>query len=247
MIDKSLLFSGNDIPFISAQMNIRQPKIKEVVMLTEKGFFQGCEILALSLDSLKTEDKINLGDKTNFDVFMSIINDKSELTQQSRDNCIDLLTLLFPDYSLGFQENFILFTRDGEMPHSINRENYNDFKQILEEMFCLRKKKEDEYNPEGERATELANRFKKRRAEIAAAKGQTGESSLFDRYCSILSIGMKMDVNIFLEKYTVYQLYDAFERFSLENEYSISLSARMAGAKSESLDKVEHWMKDIHS
>ena len=72
------------------------------------------------------------------------------------------------------------------------------------------------------------------------------DESLFENYLSILEVGLGIDINSLLD-YTVYQIYDAFDRFNLKEAYDISLQAKMAGAKSDSLDKVEQWMKNIHS
>ena len=50
-------------------------------------------------------------------------------------------------------------------------------------------------------------------------------------------------MNTFLE-YSVYQLFDEYERFNLKLQSDLYLQARLAGAKD--LKEVEHWMKDIH-
>ena len=45
-------------------------------------------------------------------------------------------------------------------------------------------------------------------------------------------------------KYTVYQLFDEFQRFELKMGYDIYFKAQLAGAKD--LKEPEDWMKDIH-
>ena len=44
--------------------------------------------------------------------------------------------------------------------------------------------------------------------------------------------------------YTVYQLFDEFQRFQLKTAYDIYIKARMAGAKD--LEEPEDWTKDLH-
>ena len=39
MLNDLLLLSGNDIPFIEAQVNIHQPSIKEIAYIGEESFF----------------------------------------------------------------------------------------------------------------------------------------------------------------------------------------------------------------
>ena len=48
MLNDLLLLSGNDIPFLEAQVNIHQPSIKEIAYIGEESFFIG---LALSNSS----------------------------------------------------------------------------------------------------------------------------------------------------------------------------------------------------
>lgn len=45
--------------------------------------------------------------------------------------------------------------------------------------------------------------------------------------------------------YTVYQLMDQFQRFSLKIQYDFYVQAKLAGA--QDLKEVDDWMKDIHS
>ena len=76
MLNDLLLLSGNDIPFVAAQVNIHQPTIKEIAYIGEEAFFTGCQLLNFSKDILNEEDKSNLEQLSNFEVLMSIINDK---------------------------------------------------------------------------------------------------------------------------------------------------------------------------
>lgn len=43
MLDYLLLLSGNDIPFYSAGLSIRQPILKDIAYLGEENFFTGYE------------------------------------------------------------------------------------------------------------------------------------------------------------------------------------------------------------
>ena len=58
------------------------------------------------------------------------------------------------------------------------------------------------------------------------------------------AIGEQKDLNA-LSQYSVYQLFDEFNRFSLKEQSDFYLQAKMAGAKD--LQEVDNWMKDIHS
>lgn len=244
MLNDLLLLSGIDIPFQQAQISIHQPTIKEISFIGEEAFFIGCELLNFSKDILVTEDKTNLEDRTNFEVFMSIMRDKSLTAQKGKVSALMVLTLMFPGYEIHIQKDCISLVKENNI-HNINNQNFEDFKRIVVAMFCLKERNiEPEYNPSGEKAKELAEKMKKGRQKAAVAKGETQKVNLLSRYISILSVGENKSFNTLLD-YTVYQLFDEFNRFELKQKYDIYVQAKMAGAKD--LEEVDNWMKDIHS
>lgn len=244
MLNDLLLLSGVDIPFQQAQISIHQPTIKEISFIGEEAFFIGCELLNFSKDILATEDKTNLEDRTNFEVLMSIMKDKSLTAQKGKVSALMVLTLIFPGYEIHIQKDCISLVKENDV-HNINNQNFEDFKRIIVAMFCLKERSADqEYNPAGKKARELAEKMKKGRQKAAAAKGETQKVSLLSRYVSILSVGENKGFDTLLD-YTIYQLFDEFNRFELKQKYDIYVQAKMAGAKD--LEEVDNWMKDIHS
>ena len=244
-MDELLLLSGNDIPFPEARITIHQPKLREIAFIGEEAFFTGCEFLNFSKDMLQEKDKINLIHQTNFEILMSIVNDKSPLGINTKNAIFMLLTLLFPDYEIKFQEDGIFLLNKNEFV-TLNKMNFDEFQKILVQMFCLNKKKDNEqdYNPGGDRAKMIAEKLKRGRQRAAAAKGEENQKiAVFSRYISILAVGETKDINSFMD-YTVYQLYDEFERFELKQNSDVYLQARLAGA--QDLEEVDNWMKDIH-
>lgn len=244
MLNDLLLLSGVDIPFQQAQINIHQPTIKEISFIGEEAFFIGCELLNFSKDILVTEDKTNLEDKTNFEIFMSIMKDKSLTAQKGKISALMVLTLIFPGYEIHINKDCISLIKEDDV-HNINNQNFEDFKKIIIAMFCLKEHSTDpDYNPAGKKARELAEKMKKGRQKAAAAKGEIQKVNLLSRYVSILSVGENKGFDTLLG-YTVYQLFDEFNRFELKQKYDIYVQAKMAGAKD--LEEVDNWMKDIHS
>lgn len=107
-----LFLSGNNIPFIGAQLIIHQPTIKEVGLIGEEAFFTGCQLLNFSKNLLTEEDKSNLEDKTNFDILIAILREQNAVMQKNR-NCVNMvLALLFPEYSIQFKKDCILLQKD---------------------------------------------------------------------------------------------------------------------------------------
>ena len=77
MIDELLLLSGNDIPFPKARLTIHQPTLKEIAYITEQRFWAGCELIRFNKDFLSDEDRINLLNRSNFNIIMTIIQGKN--------------------------------------------------------------------------------------------------------------------------------------------------------------------------
>lgn len=246
MLNDLLLLSGNDIPFPEANLSIHQPTIKEIGYIGEDSFYMGCEMLTFSKDVLSEEDRINLAHQTDFEILMSILVNR-RLSAEMRKNKIDtllVLSLLFPDCKIEFSLSKILLIKEDEI-HSINNQNFKKFKEILNAMFCLKgisSKESSEYNPGGQLAKQIAEKFKKRHQVLASQKGEK-KISILSQYISILAVGLPQDMRVLLQ-YTVYQLFDEFHRYELKEEFDYILKARLAGARD--LKDVDNWKKDIH-
>ena len=244
MLNELLLLSGNDIPFPAAQLVIHQPTLSEIAYIGEEAFYTGCELLRFSKDNLTDEDKIHLINQTNFEILMSILNEKNPITQQHKVTVVRLLSLIFPEYTIQVAMDGFHFKKpDEEQEFIINKNNYDGFLEIVNEMFVLNKSGEqsENLNPQGELAKKIADKLKKGRQKAAAEKSQ--KVAIMSRYISILTVGLQKDMNSFMQ-YTVYQLFDEFKRYELKVNHDIYLQAKMAGA--QNLKEVEDWMKDIH-
>lgn len=239
-----LLLSKNDIPFTQARVNIHQPTIKEISFISEESFHVGCQFLNFSINNLSYEDKVNLANKTDFEVFMSMMNNKDKA--KYKVDALLVLTLLFPNHRIKIEEDHILL-EGAEFSSSINHLNYDTFKDILSQMFCLDETKQEDgsYNPADAYAAKIAEKFKKRQEILAKGKGvDLRKVSIFSRYISILAVGEGKDINQLME-YTVYQLKDEFKRFQMKHNFDFYIQAKMAGAKD--LEEVDNWMDNIHS
>lgn len=252
MQNELLLLSGNEIPFIQAQITIHQPTIDEISFIGEDTFYTGCQYLNFSKQNLSEQDKNHLNDLNDFEVLMTIIKN-NDIAVKKYKVCMQLvLLLLFPNYRIDFLPTSIMISRkqNGKQEnHLIDKNNFDSFKQILQKMFCLDSFSEDskKYNPGGPQAKALVQKFKKRHKKLAELKNQGQQKkqiSILSRYVSILAVGERKDMNLLL-KYTVYQLFDEFRRFRLKEDYDIYIKAKMAGAKD--LEEIKNWMDDIHS
>jgi len=72
----------------------------------------------------------------------------------------------------------------------INSDNFDAFKDILKVALCLDKTSSStEYNPSGDLAKKIADKFKKRNQKLAELKSKPNKVSVFSRYVSILTVG----------------------------------------------------------
>ena len=250
MNNELLLLSGSDIPFPEAKITIHQPTLKEIGYIGEDVFFIGCGFLDFSKELLADKDKIRLSNYNDFDILMTIMGN-TDKTVKHTVNCAKLvLSLLFPHYTISVRPEIgIIIARDEEIC-VINRENYSIFKDILTKMFNLdlNKKNVDKYNPAGSMSERIAQKFKKRQEQLAKlAKEEIGDGkriAILSRYTSILAVGLQKNLND-LAQYTVYQLYDEFQRFQLKLQWDAYVQAKMAGAKD--IEEVDNWMIDLQN
>ena len=242
-----LLLSGADIPFVAGTITIHQPTLYEISLIGEECLFEGCEILRFSKDILNIEDKDRLFNYNDFDIFMSIMNDKSASMISNVSCAKQVLELLFPLYTVIFTQTEILMLdrQSDAICGGINKDNFHIFKDILSQMFCLKEvSSTHDYNAQGELAKKIAEKLKRRQQQLAKLSTKPDKIAIFSRYISILTVGEHKDMNSFM-KYTVYQLFDEFQRYQLKIAYDAYLEAKMAGAKD--IKEPEEWMKDIHT
>ena len=239
MDNELLLLSSNDIPFLEAQVNIHQPTLSEISLIGEESFFSGCQFLNFSKSILNLEDKTDLEDRSDFEIFMSIMCSSEKLDY--KNNAMMVLTLLFPTSQIKFMPNeLVLMNKNGLS--RINSTNFDAFKDIIVSMFELNDLDTGGgYNPADSRAAKIAEKLKK--AKNRKAQDGPHKVAILSRYVSILSVGEQKDINDFMH-YTVFQLKDEFKRYQMKQSFDMHVQAKMAGAKD--LDEVDNWMDDIH-
>ena len=243
MIDELLLLSGNDIPFVEARLIIHQPRLRQIAYITEPHFWSGCELLNFNKESLPDQDKNGLLNISNFNIIMTMIQGKNVESRQARINVLSILALLFPTYEISLGKKTIqLRDKKTDQASEINEENFEAFRKILINVFCLTDKQNKQYNPNGRLAQKIANKFKQGREKRAKLAPNT-KIAILSRYISILAVGQQKDINS-LMNYTVYQLMDEFNRYDLKLRYDAWERYKIAGATE--LEDPDDWLKDIH-
>ena len=244
-LDPLLLFSGNDIPFISCGVTIHHPTIKEIAYLGEDTFFTGYQMLLISKNILSQEDKVNLETLTNFDILIAILKERNAVMQKNR-NCIQMvLMLLFPEYEIILKKDVIILKKENEEEHFLNSNNFEEFQNILRQMFSFGDTSgvPQDFNPDGPMAARIAEKLKKRHQTLAE-KNSNDNFDIIGRYISVLSIGLSIDIKTFMD-YTIYQLFDQIKRYELKIGYDLYIQGQLAGV--QDAKEPEDWMKSIHS
>jgi hypothetical protein len=235
------LMAGTDIPIPELQLTLHQPKLKEIAYIGEMDFFTGVQCLCLH-KSMFIKDKDGLEDVTNFQIFMTVMMDKT--TVEKKIAATQVLQLVFPGYNVLFTP-MSLILQNGEMSATIDASNFEFLQQTLRLVFCAKDGPMDQqaFNPANDKAREIAEKLMRGRQRVAAQKGGQN-TSVFSRYLSVLTIGIASMSLLDLVELTMFQLYDLIERYILHMNWDIDVRTRLAGGKPDS--QPENWMKDIH-
>lgn len=235
------LMTGIDILIPELQVTLHQPTLKEISYIGEQDFLIGIQCLTISKTML-TQDEDALEQMSNFQIFMTIMTDKT--TKEKKESVIVTLSLLFPEYKIFITPRAISMNSEGGNI-IIDEGNFESFQDVVRQIFCLSKSSAKDFNPQGKRAQEIANKLMKARQRVSAQRqSENGDGSVFAQYISTLTVGIGSMSLADCVNLTVYQMYDLVERYSLYVNWDIDMKSRLAGAK---IDKpVENWMKNIH-
>ena len=230
------LMSGIDIPVPECQVILHQPTIKEIAFIGNEDFFIGVQTLCL-YKSMFIEDKKVLEEINNFQIFMTVMNDK-ECADKKRD-VMQILTLLFPGAQILFTPRSLVIGSA-----TIDANNFEFLQEALRLIFCSKTGPMDQqaFNPADDKAREIAQKLMHGRQRVAAQKGESN-SCVFTQYISILTVALRIPPRELLNC-TMYQLYDLMERYSLYNAWDLDVRVRLAGGKPDS--QPDNWMKNIH-
>ena len=234
------MMCGTDLPEPECQLIIHQPRIKEISLLGEQEFFIGAQCLTLN-KSMFVQDKEVLENINNFQIFMMVMNEKE--AKDKRNATQQVLQLLLPSYKVLFTPRTLIFSQEGQNT-IVDETNFEFFQEVLKLVFCAKNGPMDQqsFNPENQKAREIAEKLMRGRARIAAEKGGSN-SSVLSQYLSILTIGTSMQLQNLMDL-TMFQLYDLIERYDLYINWDIDLRSRLAGGKPDK--HPDNWMKNLH-
>ena len=242
------LMSGVDIPIPECQITVRQPTCLEISKIGENAFNLGAQLLCLDKETYikDKEVKKELDQVNNFQLLMMILNEDRE----KKEDLKQIFLLILPDYQILITPRSII-CKKGNENLIIDEGNFENFQKIMKKIFCLGRKQKDEngeihevYNPTNEKARKIAEKIyegRRKLAELKAAKNP--DDSVLSRYFSILAIGLGQTIDD-LNKLTLFQITDLFERYTMKMRQDIDTSIRLAGGKPD--EQPDHWMGPLH-
>ena len=234
------LMCGSDIPIPECQLVIHQPRINEIALIGDIDFFTGVQTLCVN-KSMITQGETLLTDTNNFQIFMTIMQEKE--TADKKEAVKQLFPLIFPKYSVSLTPRSIVLRKDDENI-ILDESNFDAFQKVLFQIFCINTgpMETQSFNPQSKKAKEIAEKLMRARKRVAAQKVDTG--SIFSQYISVLTIGLNSMSLQDCSNLTMYQLFDLIERYMLYVNWDLDIRSRLAGAKSDK--QPENWMKKIH-
>lgn len=225
---KLALATGIDFPILDDKVIIHQPKIEEIATMGEQNYFTGLKCMCLDVE----KDKMGLQEVNNFQVFKTIMDDKEN--RDKKRLIMQVLNLLFPNYQVQVSPRALLLNLETETT-IIDENNFSSLQEVLRLIGCLGGAGSgDSFNPSDDVAAEIARKLERGRQRVAAQKQDAeANASVFSQYLSIIHVGLDIPLTE-LSKYTVYQLYDAIERYTLKVNWDIDIKTRLAGGKPDS-------------
>lgn len=243
-----LYLSGQQIEVANANIFISQPTINQIVRFGEDNFLVAINLLTKTENLIKQlkEGNSELELYTDFQLLMIVLKEDPSVQQLVQN----LFELIFPDYKIEITDVGINFLIEGEEQDifvgQIHPYNFDEFKILLSDLFAVHGNKdteEREFNPVNDAAAAIAKKLQKGREQRAQAQGP---QSLFGIYCSSLSIGMNMDINIFYN-YTPFQLYDAYNRYfaKWQSDFYMRVST-MPFMDVSKMERPEEWSRNLY-
>lgn len=249
--DVALFLSGQSVPVPACNLVVSQPTAKQIVAFGEEEFFtavQAMSNMSTFIEPLK-QGREELNNYTDFQIFMSLL-----LSDESMKQIIlNFFELIFPIYNFEINTADIIFSLKDDSEKitvgMINPFTYGCLGDTINQLFVVQKQNKDEieYDPANKLAEDIARKLEAGRKKVQNIKNKDNKDmSLIGTYTSILSLGMGISINVLYE-YTLFQLYDAFNRYWLKVNYDFYQKVSTTPLMDVSQIKApDEWSKNLY-
>lgn len=248
-VDKLKLLAGLPIK-IKNVGNIYPLTLREIAEIGVKKYNSYLNLLCFELEDLKSiglDDTINkLKNISTFD----IIAMNCCYNEKFKNIAIEALSLFFKEevnfinYKKGHVNLAFFYLGDVKDNRIIHKENFEDIKSVIRQQNLIQsnKDKKEEYNFANEAAKKMYEKIQKSRQKAPKPK------SNIDLHSIISSVAWKCGVGINeIWNLTIYQLYDAYYRLNVIDNYDNITSGVYAGTiDGKKIDlRKHHWSNII--
>lgn len=256
MNSKNLLkIGGKDFYF--ENIKLHNPTLNEIIeyIENENDILFSIKFLSSSFLEMLDISKENIEKEINdFEIFINLIFqetvlDQEILTLEQKKNIINLLALIFKDFSLSLGQSEMIFeNKNDNILIILNNENFNNFQEVIKEMFDISflfgENGEKQYNivENSKQAQAILEKLKKAEQKRNRINGNENNGSIFENYVLILSVGLKQSPKTILDL-TLYQVLQLFKRFKMKLEWDLDIKCRLAGGSPD--NQPDNWLAII--
>lgn len=234
--DELRLLKGSS--FFVDQIEIKPFTLGEIVEIGYEKYQQLLNIFVIEVEDILKEIPEELEDITVFDLFLR------SGSQELFEGFISAISLFLRienknEFSIDDEVNNILIGEN----KIINKYNWTKICDIIQMQNCVKRQKEEEYNPANEAARAIIEKIKENKKNAQKKKELVTLSSM------ISGISWKSNnINTFnVWDLTIYKLYDGLNRLELIDNYQFTLTGVYSGTvDSKKINfKQINWMKTL--
>ena len=229
---KYQLLSGSPIK-INKVGEITPFTLKEIGSIGEELYNKSLSILTLDKSRLDEERVVELKNFSNFDILVTNCRSSDEF----RIDVEVAFTIFFRELVTFIPEYLIFMLGNVEEKRFIHQENFDEVVKVLKMQNMIDDKPKKKIKYKNERARKLAEKREKGRELVKKAKGETAPT-LVDL---ISTLGVyTQDISTVLN-WTLYQLYDQYDKFTKQENYHNNFEMFLVGTDPKKLKLEKHW------
>lgn len=216
------------LPIIVDDIEIKPLTLREIIKIGYNNYVNNLNIYALKVSDLFQEITDDIKDIKVFDIILNV-SDVYQMFQYS--------SVIFFNYNIlktDLESQNIIFDEN----KLLHRNNWEEVCKIIKLQNCIvEKNEEDEFNCANERARKFMEEIKKIKQNAPKKKEEVNLSSIISSVAYKSNIGMNNILDL-----TIYQLYDAYYRLNIIDNYDKT----MVGVYAGTIDSKKINLKDIN-
>lgn len=254
------LLAGSPYVIPEMQIELIQPKIKDIALLGEFSFYQAVSVFGITKEAYqkqveKTIEEQELDEETrakllgqlaltsNLTIVLEVLNGNNDL----KNAFTGLLFLLLPKLQkCSIDERIMLLSfldGDKRTDKIISDTEFSLLSHAIGRMFDMGEKDKSAFNPSNDKAAQIAAKIESRRSKVAKETGKDGQkTSALATAVSIISTADGIPLQEVLN-YTIPQLHFQLERSKKYSEFQTQITLGAFGGLQDV--EIAEWMHSI--